>query len=286
MLRTACLVPEVSLDTSSSTVTFSGATEAVNFASWVLPQIDTTAGDDAVHKYSLPSGEVGRVIFVPGAATPQSLQELITILRTVADVGKIFVIPSNHAYVMRAPQWQIDFAAWILESLHREQREGTDVNPLAFTVGGPDYRGMGHGARLYFLTAMTSPLQMQELQTVLRSVGSMSKIFPYLLTHALVFRAAEPDLVWSEWVIRHLEAPAALDTATYTAEIGDDVTRIFSFGKVSPQSLQTAFTAIRSELKITKSFFTSAPARVVVRGSTNQISAVTQWMASHSSLFE
>jgi hypothetical protein len=288
IIRTVASAPQVSVDTSNATFTFSGLAETVDFAAWVLPQIDHAAGDNAIHEYLLPSGDIGRVNFVPNVDTAQDIQELLTILRTVADVQKIFTFTSNHAIVLRGPAWNVAFAEWIIDQVNQPKQKKPDSTPREFTVGGPDFRGMGHGARLNFLANMTSPQQMQELLTVLRTVSDIQKVFSYAPSHALVFRAGDSDLQRAEWIIQHLDLPAGQSSgaATFTAPAGNDVTRIFHLPNAPPESVQTVVTGLRSEVKLRQVFPTMAPANIVVRGTTDQMAAAMKWMTSHNALFE
>jgi hypothetical protein len=255
IIRTVSATPEVSVDTSTATLTFSGPAETVDFAAWLLPQIDKAAGDNAIHEYGLPSGDIGRVKFVPNVQTPQGMQELLTVLRTVADVQRIFPFTSNHAIVLRGPDWQVGFAEWIIDQLNQPVPQKPDPGPREFTVGGPDFRSLGHGARLNFLASMTSPQQTQELLTVLRTVGDIMKVFSYTTSHALVLRAGDSDLQRAEWIVQQLDLPAGRSSggATFTASAGDDVTRAFHLRNATPQGLQMAVTGLRSDLKIRRS---------------------------------
>jgi hypothetical protein len=288
VIKVVCSVAQPSADISTATLTFTGSVEGVALANWVLPQIDKTTGDGALHEYTLPSGDIARVVFVQNAARPQDMQELLTILRTVADVQKIFSISSNHAMVLRAPEWQILYSQWIIDQLNLPAGQKPDTTPREFTVGGPDFRGMGHGARLNFLASMTKPQQQQELLTVLRTVGDVMKVFSYSSGHALVLRAGDTDLQRAEWLIQQLDLPAGhpAGTGTFTAPTGDDVTRIFSVPSANPQWIQGALNNMRSELSIKKTFSTTTPANVIVRGTTDQIAAAAKWMASHNALSE
>jgi len=288
VIKSVAAAPQVSSDPSTATFTFSGPTEAVDFAEWMLPRIDKTAGDNAVHEYALPSGDIGRVNFVPNVQTPQDMQELLTVLRTVADVQKIFTFTSNHAIILRGPAWEVAFAEWIIDQVNQPKQQKPDTNPREFTVGGPDYRGMGHGARFNLLANMTSPLQMQEVLTVLRTVADVQKVFIYSSSHALILRAGDSDLQLAEWIIQRLDLPAGQSSGptTFTASSGDDVTRIFHASNVTPQLVQTVVTGLRTEVKVRKVFPTMAPANIVVRGTTDQIAAAMKWMTSHNTLFE
>jgi len=284
IVRSVASVSQVSVDIPTATLTFSGPVGDVKFAEWILPQIDKAAGDDAVHEYRLPSGDIGRVNFVPNLQKPQELQEMLTVLRTVADVQKIFIFSSNHAVVLLGPEWQVAFAEWILDLIDRPNQQKPDSTPHEFTVGGPDYRGLGHGARLNFLSNMTSQRQTQEVLTVIRTVGEVQKIFNYGTSHALVLRAGDSDLQRAEWLIQQLDLPAGQTSgpASFTAPAGDDVTRVFRLRDAAPQGIQAAVTGIRSELNIKKIFPTTAPATIVVRGTSDQIAATATWMTVHA----
>jgi hypothetical protein len=281
---------QTSFDLSTSTLTFSGSVEGVALAEWALSQIDKVTGDGALHEYRLPSGDMARVVFVQNATKPQELQELLTILRTVADVQKIYAINSNHAFVIRAPEWQMLFSQWIIDQLNVPAGQKPDTTPREFTVGGPDWRGIdnGHGARLNFLANMTRPQQQQELLTVLRTVGDIQKVFSYTSSHALVLRSGDTDLQRAEWLIQQLDLPAgpAAGARTFTAPASDDVTRIFFVPNANPQWQQGALNSMRSELNIKKTFSTTTPANVIVRGTADQVAAAAKWMASHNALTE
>jgi hypothetical protein len=288
MIRLVAPVSQASFDISTASLNFSGSGESVTFAEWVLPEIDKATGDTAMHEYRMASGDVVRVIFVPHAATPQNAQELLTVLRTVADVQKLHIITPNHAIVLRGPEWQVLFAQWIIDQLNQPAQQKPDTTPREFTVGGPDFRGTGHGARVNFLARMTQPRQTQEVLTVLRTVGDVQKVFSYTGSHALVLRAGDSDLQRAEWLIQQLDLPAggAAGASTFTALTGDDVTRIFSVPNAGAQWLKGAATSMRTELSIKKVFMTTVPANLVVRGTADQIAAVTAWMASHNALSE
>ena len=109
--------PEIT-DAATAVFTFSGPAEGVNLATWILQQIDKAAGDNALHEYTLPSGDIGRVNFVPNLQKPQELQELLTILRTVSDVQKVLIFNSNQGIVPRAPEWQVAFSEWIIDQIN------------------------------------------------------------------------------------------------------------------------------------------------------------------------
>jgi len=288
MIKTVALVSQVSADIPTATLNFSGRIEAVNFAEWVLPQLDKAAGDDAVHEYKSPSGDIGRVNFIRNVQKPQELLELLTILRTVADVQKVFTFSSNHAIVLLGPEWQVAFSEWIIDLIDRPIQQKPGSAPQEFTVGGPDYRGLGHGARVNFLSSVTAQRQTQELLTVLRTIGDVQKIFSYSTSHAFVLRTGDTDLQRAEWLIEQLDLPAGQVSGptSFNAPGGDDMTRIFRLRDAAPEGIQAAVTGIRSELNVNKIFSIMETATIIVRGTTAQIAATSKWMAVRGVLFD
>ncbi len=287
LIKVVCDVSDASADAPTATLNFSGPAESINFAAWLLPQIDKTTGDNGLHEYSLPAGDIARIDFVSNAQTNQDMQELLTVLRTVADVRKVYAITANRAMVLCGPEWQVAFAHWIIDQLNQPAGQKPDPTPRAFTVGGPDYKGTGHGARVNFLASATSPRQTQEVLTVLRTVGQIQKVFSYTASHALVLRAGDTDLERTEWLIQQLDRSAGPPSAaTYTAPAGDDVTRIFYLGSATPQWMNGAVSGLRSQLNLRKMFWTTSPANIIVRGTTDEIAAAMKWMAMHNALSE
>ena len=289
LVQRVALVPQVSVDLPTATLNFSGPAEAADFTAWILPRIDTAVGNTgSVQEYKLAKDYVGRVSFLLNVQKPQDTQELITVLRTVADVSNISTLSSNHALVMRSKDWTIPFAQWIIEQIDQPIPIKPEAVIREFTVGGPDFRGLGHGARINFLASMTSPRQMQEILTVLRTVGDVQKVFSYNSRHALVLRAGDTDLKRAEWIIQQLDLPDSRPSENWTFIVpsGDDVTRVFSLHDATPQWIQSALTSLRSEYKIKKVFPTMMPANIVVRGTADQVAGATAWMSTHNATAE
>jgi hypothetical protein len=288
ILKTVAPLPEVSFDAGTATFTFTGAADAVNFAEWVLSQLDKPAGDNSSHEYRLASGDVGRVRFIQPDAKPQQVQEQVTILRTVADVQKIFAFNQNLAMVMRGQEWEILFSDWILDQLNQPAGQKPDTTPLAFTVGGPDFRGLGHQARINTLASVTGPRETQELLTVIRTVADVQKIFSYTSMHTFVVRAGDTDLARTEWIIRQLDSRSGPPQkgGTFAVPGADDVTRVFYLPNSTPEWVQSAVRGLRSEANIGKIFAMSSLGNIVVRGTSDQIAAAMAWLAAHNALAE
>jgi hypothetical protein len=121
---------------------------------------------------------------------------------------------------------------------------------------------------------------MQEILSTLRIVGEIQKIFNYTNQRALVLRGNDSDIARAEWLIQDLDqqpGQQAAGTHVFNTPTGDDVTRIFYVANATPQGLQTAVTAIRTEANVRRVFSTTAPSAVVVRGTSDQVRPATGW---------
>lgn len=287
LIKFVAPVQQADADLQTVTLTFSGPAEAVDFASWLLPAIDREE-DNVPHERKLANGETASVKFTTNLKKPREMQELLTVLRTVADIQHLFIFSSNHAVVMRGPDWEVAFSKWIIDQLDRPEPAKPESGTREFTVGGPDYRGLGHGARVNFLASMTEPRQISELLTALRTVADVHKVFLFSASHALVMRAGDTDLALAEWLIQQLDLPSQQSPGPriFTAPVGDDLTRIFPVPNADAEWIQTAVTALGSELKIKRVYPATTPATIVARGTADQIAAAATWMTAHNALGE
>jgi hypothetical protein len=138
------------------------------------------------------------------------------------------------------------------------------------------------------LMNVTSPLQTQEMLTVLRTVSDIAKVFADTSTHTLVLRSSDPDLARAEWIIQQLDSPSGPPQkgGTFTVPGTDDITRIFYLPNSTPEWVQSAVKGLRSEANIKKIFAMSSPGNIVVRGTSDQVAAAMAWLTAHNALAE
>jgi type II secretory pathway component GspD/PulD (secretin) len=287
ILRTVADIPQLSVDSSLSTLTFHGPADKVAFAQWMLGELDRPGGETALHEYPMANGEVARVNFLTNVQTAQGMQEVLTVLRTVADLAKAFNFSSRQAIVMRGSEGTVAFSEWILDQLNLPAQHKPDAAPREYTITDNPIPRSGSLARVNYLTNVSTPRGMQEILSTLRIVGEIQKIFTYTNQRALVLRGNDSDIARAEWLIQNLDQQPGQQAAgahVFNATAADDVTRIFYLANATPQGLQTAVTAIRTEAKVRHVSSTSAPSAVVVRGTSDQVEAAAQIIAAGNGL--
>jgi hypothetical protein len=291
IVRTVVQAPKVSVDAAQQTITFEAPEPQVAMAQWVLGQLDHTGNESTVLEYKSPSGDdVMRVNFLANVTGPQQVQEVLTVLRTVADIAKIFNFTSRKAIVIRAKPADLAFAEWLMDQLNLPVGQKLDATPRVYTGAITGYGPMAKmtmTARVNYLTNVNSVQSLQEMLTVLRTVGTIMKVFNYSSLHALALSGPDADIARAEWLIGELNQPAGAQpagTQIYETPGADDLTRVFFLSNASSQQLNAATAAIRSDVKTRKVFYMTTPAAVVVRGTADQIAAAVQVMAQRNGL--
>jgi hypothetical protein len=128
LLRTVTGSPYLSSNIAQSTIAITGTPEQLALAEWLSKVVDKPAGwrpsdseygNPTAREYKLPSArdELAGVFYLRDTATPQAMQEILTVLRTVADVQKLFFRSEPKMIAYRADPSQANLIEWLLPKL-------------------------------------------------------------------------------------------------------------------------------------------------------------------------
>jgi hypothetical protein len=134
VLRTVADIPQVSVDASLATLTFHGPADKVAAGLWMLGELDRPGGETALHEYPMANGEVARVNFLMNVTNTQGMQEVLTVLRTVADLQKVFNFTSRRAIVLRGSEGTVAFSEWILDRLNLPAQPALGTTPRRVSI--------------------------------------------------------------------------------------------------------------------------------------------------------
>ncbi len=159
-----------------------GTADQVAAADWLLRQLNQSgpAQDVPPLPLSVPRKELAKVFYVKNTLTPQGVQELVNMTRSIADIQRFFPYPARHAIVARGTSDQLALAAWLLQSLDQptgqavsEFRMTDDPNPIVNVV---------------YLAENQPPQSVQEIVNTVRTATQMQRIFGGSLCHAVAMR--------------------------------------------------------------------------------------------------
>lgn len=286
VLRTVANIQNLSVDTAAATVTVNGTPDDLATAGWIIHQLDQAAPQNSA-QYVMPgkSDDVIRVFHLshisPG--TPQEIQEILTTLRTVADIQKIFNDTALSDLVVRGTASQLALADYIIKAV--------DIIPGTVTVAAaPEFHyaatgQFNHGpdvVRVFYLRHTTTPQQMQEILTTLRTVADIQKIFNYTPLSALTIGGTASDLATCEFLIGKLDLPADSKSAppsefNIPANVaGGNVIGVYYTSNLSGKKLAAAVTLLRETLQLSKTFMKTAPQTLIYRGTADQVAKAEQ----------
>jgi len=210
VLRGTGNIPQVSIDDLKETVAVEGTAGEIATADWLVHQLDLPANGQfsGVHEYRVPGGtdDVVRVFYVSNAAKPQELQEIAVVLRSVADIRRLYVYNALKAVAVRGTSQQMSLAAWMVDQLDRPADAAAPA-PHEYKLSGDDV------ARVFEMTYPETPQQLQEIVTLIRSVGDIQRLFVYVARRAVVLRATAERVALAAWLVNELDKPCLLYTS-------------------------------------------------------------------------
>jgi hypothetical protein len=259
-------IDQVLADDTQRTVTVQGTAVQVATAAWLVQELDGPLPGSAPQQY-VPAGtsDVVRVFFTH-AATPQSLQEIVTTIRSVADVRFMFTYNARAAATMRGTADQMAMADWLMQKL---DTPGQGSAPQEFHLAG-----VNEVARVFYLVHPQTPQQVQEIVTLIRSIADIQRLFIYNAPKALALRSTADRIALAAWLVQELDQAGADSTQhEYLLPSGsDNVVRLFYVTPAqTSQQLQQIATQIRSTTGIPRMFINNALSAVAVRGTVGQI---------------
>ncbi len=85
----------------------------------------------APHEYKLPGGgdDTVRVFYLKHADTPEQLQEIVTLVRSIADVRRMFTYNALRAFAARGTADQLALVSWLVEQLDQPAKFSAPPRP-------------------------------------------------------------------------------------------------------------------------------------------------------------
>jgi len=278
VLRGTGDIQQVSLDDIKRTLTVEGTAGQIAMADWLVRQMDLPANGEfsGLHQYRPPAGsdDVVRMFYLTHTSTAQQVQEIVTTVRSVADIRRVFVYNALNAVAVRGTGPQISLAAWLVDQLNQPASVAAPA-PHEYKLPGDDM------VRVFELTSPQTPQQLQEIVTLLRAVGDIPRLFLYNARRAVALRGTAEQVALAAWLVSELDKPvsgqaAARDSAAsdeYRLSSGaDNLVRVFYLANSqSPQDLHKVMVQVRTTARIPRLFIYSPLGALAVRGTVSQV---------------
>jgi hypothetical protein len=278
VLRATGNIQQVSIDELKKTVTVGGSAGQIAIADWLVHQMDLPANAllSGIHEYRPPAGsdDVVRVFYLTNASTPQELQEIVTTVRSVADIPRVFIYNALNAVAVRGTNQQISLGAWLVDQLNQPAHV-TAPAPHEYKLPGDDE------TRVFELTYPQTPRQLQEIGTLIRAVGDIHRLFLCNERRAVALRGTAEQIALAAWLVGELDKPINGQPATqdrtapheYRLSSGaDNLVRVFYLdSSQSALDRQKMVTQVRTTAQVPRLFVYNALGAVAVRGTVGQV---------------
>ena len=264
-------IPQIAMDEGQRTVSVGGTAAQLDMAGWFIQELDRSAPPAGMQEYRPAPGadDVVRVFFLGHVTTPQQLQEMVTNVRAVLDIRRVFIYNSLEAMAVRGTAAQMAEAAWLVNQL--------DLEAGAPSPGPVELRtSSGEIARVFNLTNPRTPQEVQEIVTTIRSIADIQRVFIYNKRKAISMRTTPDRLALAEWLVGQLDRPAPPAAAapgeyTFANDAASQVRVFYLPHNPNPQEMMRVATQVRTTAPIQRLFVYSPLAALAVRGTVGQV---------------
>jgi hypothetical protein len=188
-------IREITIDNAQRSLMVHGTADQLALAAWLSETLDVAengqppTGRTLHYDYAAAAkGDTAvRVIWLVNIKPMADLQELVTAVRGLADLGRIFPRSAPAGVVFRGTPGQAAFAEWLIGELDSSTAKAyADRKPVAHTY--PEgYLGTT-AARVYYLPPAT-PQALQASANMVRGAAKIRVIWAFDPASAVVLRA-------------------------------------------------------------------------------------------------
>lgn len=211
VLRTVADIQKVFSYTALEDLVVRGAANEIAFAQYLVNSLDVEKGSVATsQEFDLQAPyqnqQVARVFYLKNANTPQATQEIMTVLRTVADVQKMFNYTAVNGLAVCGTASDIAAVQWLIQSIDIAQAPKADPSDYQMPGAGKQAPSVIH---VFYPSNMNTPKQQQETLTALRTNLSIQKTFNLSKPSVLVVRGSADQVAKAEQLIQSRDTPQA-----------------------------------------------------------------------------
>ncbi len=225
--------------------------------------------------------DVDRTYHFANTDTPQGMQEIATVIRTIADIPNLTADTTQRTLTFHSSAGAAALADWLFNELDKPAnlppQQTPDLAKHEYRVAGSD----DDVVRVFYLTHTETLQNLQEVATVTRSIGGIRRLFTYNAPRAIVWRGTTDQAALAAWLLTELDKPAnPTDSAVHEFHMAgtpENVVRVFYLPHSGTlQHFQEIATFVRSTTQIRRAFTYNAPRALTLRGTADQIAQANQ----------
>ena len=274
-------IPQISVDASSSQMSVHATPDQMALVAWLFNELDrpvdqqpppTQPGVVLEYRMAVQGDNLVRIFYVPYAQTQQEFQEVVTAVRSVSSIHRLFTYNATRAAVTRATSAQTALAEWLF---HEFAKPANQPPSAIYHIEGDS----ANTVQVFHLSRPKSMQEFQEIATLVRSIGDIRYLFTYNSTNAFVARGSADQLQLAAWLVNELDKPAqaAASTEYLMSDGTENAVQVFYLNNAATvQQFQEMAISLRARTHIRRVFTYNAPRALALRGTPTQIAQAAQ----------
>jgi hypothetical protein len=168
-------------------------------ATWLVNQLDQPIGvpSPAPNDYALSGDDVTHVFNLSNPRVPMETQEMVTLIRSVADIQRIFIYNARKTIVVRTSRDRMALTAWLVKQLDRPASTPSVTVQYTLPSGPDDIIGV-------FYLLSPSRERLNNAATQVRTTARVQRLFTYGTLGALAVRGTVGQVATAEKVIAEM----------------------------------------------------------------------------------
>jgi len=270
IVRSVGDIQQVTAEFTRKAITVKGDAAQFAFVDWATHELDDPTGGAGPREYRIGEGDrsIVRIYYLTNIKTPLEIQEVLNAIRSVADVQRMLPYNTAAALVARGTADEMAAVDWLVHELDQPAPAKTSADlPMPWTPRVPEV------AKVFALKTAT-PVQLQEIANLTRSVADIQRFFPISSSRVIVARGTAEQIAIAGWIIQQLENPTPAPPPEYrTTDKLNPVIRIaFLPETVTVQSLLETVNVVRAATRLARVFPITHPKVIAIRGTADQVS--------------
>jgi hypothetical protein len=213
MVRTVIEIRRVFTYNETKAVVFRGTTEQMAMAEWMIGDIEKAAAGPRPHSVSrqyllpasptpTPNENVTQVFYLGNTPTVKDFQEVATLMRTIAEIRRVFTYNVPRAMALRGTADQLAFANWLFDELDRPAHGVKESALYSYPVIGRDE---GTTARVFYLQHTATPQDFQKIATAIHTTAGIRRVFTWNEARAMAVRGTLDQVETAERMLAELD---------------------------------------------------------------------------------
>jgi len=285
-IRVIAGAQDVSADFSAGTLSVHGTADQLELAEWLFLGMDRSVPvslDSAVHEYRLRDGldNVVRLFYLNRGQTVKDFQEFATLVRTIAEIRRIYPISETKILAIRGTADQISMADYFTNELEKSAAapHPHSVTPEYLLPAVPSPRPNENATRILFVANTPTIQDFQDLATLIRNIAQIRRVFTYNSPKAIAIRGSSDQLAFAEWLFDEVDQPRNAESSHASAPYNypdststDNAVRVFYLHHTATvQDFQKIAVTIRTATGVRRLFAYNSTRALVLRGTLDQI---------------